>query len=370
MALGLTEEPKMRLAARRVCDFGLVAVLLAGCAAPAGADKAGGEDPHITLVLGAADSNGHPDTPLLEYFARQVAAASDGHVHVRVEFSAAGDQQNSEAATVDLVRDGSLDLGWVGARVWDTQGVSSFQALQAPFLITDYRLLDEVVTGPIPGEMLDGLKTVGMVGLGLYPDELRHPVGLGAPLLSLADFRGAKIRTPVSNASDALLRALGSDPLHLDGSALPRAIANGELRGLESSAGNAFLPGRPVLTANITFYPKTITLFGAAARLAELSAGDRDALVTAARRTLDFAVSHPPEARSARALCRLGGAVLADRSDVAEIVRAAHPLYPLLERDPRTRSFIGQIRQDRRESRPVTTPIMGCASPTSRHRSR
>ena len=96
-------------------------------------------------------------------------------------------------------------------RVWDTFGVPSFQALQAPFLITDHGVLQEVLTDPIASEMLAGLEEAGFVGLGLYPDQLRHPLGYAAPLRSLDDFDGAAIRLVPSEATDALVRALGGE---------------------------------------------------------------------------------------------------------------------------------------------------------------
>jgi TRAP-type C4-dicarboxylate transport system substrate-binding protein len=338
---------------------------LAACVGGAhGPDKAGGEGAPITLTLGTPDSDGHPDTPLIHYFAQQVDDISGGRLRIRIEYYAAGEAPDFDQVTVREVHDGSLDLGWVGSRVWDTEGVPGFQALQAPFLITNYRLLDRVLTGPIADDMLADLKQVGMVGLGLYPDELRHPVGLGAPLLSLADFRGAEIRVPASRASDALMRALGARPVHLNGSAMVQAIASGQLRGLESSTGNAVLSqGRPIVTGNVTFFPRPITLFAAADTLAALSDAQRDVLGTAARRTLDFALGRQPEAGSAARLCALGGAVvMANQADVADIERAGDAVYAELERDRQTRSFIAQIRRMKAAIGPRTTPPAPCGT--------
>lgn len=329
-----------------------------------GADKAGGQGEPITLTLGTPDSDGHPDTPLIEHFAQQVEAISGGRVRINIDYSAAGEATNFDQVTVGKVRDGELDLGWVGSRAWDTQGVLGFQALQAPFLITNYPLVDRVLTSPIPAAMLADLKQVGIVGLGLYPDELRHPVGLGKPLLSLADFRGARIRVPASHASDELIRALGAQPVHVNGPAMVRAIDNGDLRGLESSTGNAALTqGTPIVTANITFFPRPITLFADAQRFAALTDSQRQALRTAAQRTLDFALQRPPEAGSAAKLCALGGAVVvADKSAVAAVVRAGQSVYPELEQDAQTRSFIDQIRRMKDDIGPTAVPPAPCGT--------
>ncbi|HET6877397.1 MAG TPA: TRAP transporter substrate-binding protein DctP [Jatrophihabitans sp.] len=328
--------------------IGATMLALAACAGSAnGPDKAGGSGRPVTLTLGTPDSAGQPDAPLIEYFADQVRAISGGRLLIKIDYTAAGDANNFEQVTVGKVRRGSLDLGWVGSRVWDTEGVLAFQALQAPFLITNYQLLDRVTTGPIAREMLAGLDHVGVVGLGLYPDELRHPAGFGKPLLSLADFRGANIRVPASNATDDLVRALGARPVHLNGPALVQAVDDGELRGAETSVGNAAsLPGPPIVTGNITFFPRAITLFAAAKTFAGLSDSQRQALQAAAQRTLHFAVRRRPAAWSSAKFCALGGAiVLAAKPQVAEIVHAGDAVYKVLERDQQTKSFIARIRQ-------------------------
>ena len=91
-----------------VCLLGAAALALAGCVGSAnGPDKAGGSGRPITLTLGTPDSDRHPDTPLIEYFADQVRAISGGRVSIRIEYSAAGDANTFDQVTVGRVRDGS-----------------------------------------------------------------------------------------------------------------------------------------------------------------------------------------------------------------------------------------------------------------------
>src|SRR5205823_12456223 len=98
------------------------------------------------------------------YFAAQVAKRSGGRLRVHVILGAGGDQvATTEANIVRKVRSGKLDLGWVGARAWDGFGIRSFEALQAPFLITDYTLLHRVATSPLAPKMLAGLRSQNVV---------------------------------------------------------------------------------------------------------------------------------------------------------------------------------------------------------------
>jgi TRAP-type C4-dicarboxylate transport system substrate-binding protein len=279
---------------------------------------------------------------------------------IRVLWGVAGEATDFEPVTVSLVRDGQVDLGWVGARAWDTLGVRSFQALQAPFLIDSYPLLDAAVKSPMATRMLAGLNQAGFTGLGLYPDQLRHLTGFRKPLASLRDLRGARIRVPSSRASDALVRALGAVPVHLNGSAFRTAVANGMVDGVDASAGLAATAGGRFLTGNITLYAKTSTLFAAAGRFAKLTPSQRQVLRSAARRTFTFALATPPEPGGPALFCSSGGKVVtASAPAVAAIERAAGPVYAYLEQDPQTKVFIRQIQQMKQQF-PAPAPVAAC----------
>ena len=47
------------------------------------------------------------------------------------------------------VRSGVVPMATVSSAIWDTAGVTAFQALQAPFLITNYPLAEAVEGGDI-----------------------------------------------------------------------------------------------------------------------------------------------------------------------------------------------------------------------------
>jgi TRAP-type C4-dicarboxylate transport system substrate-binding protein len=323
--------------------------LLVGCSArhrTNAADKAGGSGGPVVLRLGVSDDALLAESRLARYFAADVARRSRGDIRVRLVFLAAGSSTpDVEARTIAFVREGRFDLGWVAARAWDELGVTSFQALQAPFLITSYPLLDRVLTGPLAVEMLSGLDEHDVVGLALIPGLLRHPIGLRRPLVSLADFGGARVRDLPSRATDALLRALGAMPVHVSNDDFGHARIDGE----ELSLVNAPIGG--ILTANVAFFPKVITLFAGKRAFAGLSDGQQAILRAAAEDTLKHNASFPVrtalafEGVLARQYCRLPGRiVLANNEERAELVRAARPVYGLLERDPQTKAEIEQIR--------------------------
>src|SRR5215216_1532575 len=146
------------------------------------AGKAGGAAPPRVLHMVSAfgDLNAVPG---VEYFVSQVKERSGGNLSIEVT-NAYGDYANdAEQQVVQAVAEGKGDLGWAAARVFDTMGVTSFQALQAPMLIDSYSLEQVVIASNIPGQMLQGLDKVGVHGLGVLADGLRKPAAVKHPLL-------------------------------------------------------------------------------------------------------------------------------------------------------------------------------------------
>jgi TRAP-type C4-dicarboxylate transport system substrate-binding protein len=270
------------------------------------------------------------------------------------------------ARKIDLVRAGRYDLGWVAARAWDELGVRSFEALQAPFLITNYPLLRNVMKSPLATEMIAGLKDENVVGLALIPGLLRHPIGIKRPLVSLSDFTGARIRDLPSKATDALLQALGAVPVHVSGDDFGQELAKARIDGEELSIINAPIGG--ILTANVAFFPKVLTLFAGKDSFARLSDEQQRILRTAGERTLKHNTTYAVRAALAaeggwaRQYCRLPGRiVLATKKEQAELVRATQPVYNRLDRDPQTKAEIAQIR-GMKASLPSPPPIVVPAS--------
>ena len=182
------------------------------------------------------------------------------------------------------------------------------------------------------GEMLAGLKSAEVEGLGLYPDQFRHPVGFRKPLASPRDFKGARIRVLTSNASDALIRALGAEPVHLNGNAYQQAISDGTLTGVDASLGLAPALHGSILTGNLIFYPKVDTLFAGQGALGKLDSSQQEALRTAAQRTVAHVLEDLPATEDTGPFCSGGGRVVAatDR-DTRALEAAAQPVYRQFE---------------------------------------
>jgi TRAP-type C4-dicarboxylate transport system substrate-binding protein len=360
--------PKSRLAAA----FAVVlAAVAAGCDFGAGGDKAGGATAPLELRLAVASEADDVGAPLARFFASRATALSKGSMRVRVVFDAAGQQvAEPEVRVARMVHDGEFELGWIGSPAWDRLGVTSFQALQAPFLVTSYTLLDSIATGRIARRMLAAQPAEGFAPLALVPDRLRHPFGVEHPLTSPDDFAGARVRVLPSHVTDALMRALGATPVHISWDRLNAAMASGKIDGTEYSLGNGW-PGGRFLTANVTFFANADTVFAGDGAYRQLDERQREAIRRAPRQTVAYAVAHPPrEEALVRRHCDYGPVVSASHEDLAGLIQAARPVYAELEAEAQTRALIAAIRRLKGTTPPAQTAIRDCAyaTPTSQGR--
>src|SRR6266545_3007164 len=158
----------------------VAAVVAGGCSA----DKAGGAGEPVTLRM--ANAYGDLDVvPAVQDFVSRVKERSGGNLRIQVASTWGDYADDAEQQVVRAVAAGKADLGWAGARVFDTMGITSFRALQAPMLIDSYALERAVAASDMPGQMLQDLTKVGVRGLGVLGDGLRRPIAVTPPLLGV-----------------------------------------------------------------------------------------------------------------------------------------------------------------------------------------
>jgi TRAP-type C4-dicarboxylate transport system substrate-binding protein len=348
----------------------IVSVLLAACS---GGDKAGGDAAPVTLRMVTVEDKGAPYADGVTEFARQVEDLSAGSVRVDIVWNGAVEYfgafgPGADQKVAGLVQNGELDLALIPARAWDELGVTSLQALQAPFLVSSEDLVEQVVESELAGELLSGLDEVGVVGLALLPEGLRHPVGFARPLLRPKDFAGARIRVLPSSVLHRLVMVLGAKPVEVWGDAFLAAAAHGEIDGAESAfAWGGTMPSPSTFTANITLYPKVNALVANEDAFGRLSDDHQGILREAAAKAVRHVVQNAPtEADRAAVYCRNGGAIaFSAEADVAALERVAQPVYEVLQADPLTKEVIGQIRAMKAQATSSGDAITPCGPASS-----
>ena len=302
-------------------------------------------DKPITLRLAVSDAQGRPSEPYVLEFMDQVKNLSNGNITIEPTWDAGAEiTPFFEQGVVKVVKDGQFELGLAGSRAWDGMGVTSFQALQAPFLITNDALAEAVASSDIATRMLDSLPSAGIAGLALWPEDLRHPFSMDPdkPILLPDDFQGLSVRAIPSEVSYMLIKTLGGNPMYGDDY---QAAESGLRQG-------ASLSGTPTATGNVIFFPKFQVLFANGAALEKLSEGQRSILREAAVATQKKAiVEHPTEADAAAAWCADGGTVvMASDEQIAAFEAAAQPVFDKIEQDPLNAELIAAIRELKTET--------------------
>src|SRR5262245_12933700 len=315
---------------------------------PAAPPPAGGET--VTLTLANPEPRGRAASQIAEVFASQAKRLSKGKVLIKIVYEFGWRDVPDGEIEVNLIRStrtGKAQLAIVPTRAFQAQRVKSFQALQAPFLITTDTGMARATTGQLATRLQSGLRRIGLTGLGLAPEGLRRPFGHRKALVSLADFAGAKIRAIPSKQTWALLRALGATPVVLGGSDWGLAVAKGTVDGAESSLAIAANETNLLSTytvGNYAFFPKIDALVGNEAPLSKLSDAQSSALTRAAAVARAWAVASLTERKARNAVCKGGGTVVdASPSAIRKLRAKAAPVLADVRRDALTRSLIAEL---------------------------
>ena len=298
-----------------------------------------------------ANGNGLPLE--LEPFAAAVARLSNETLRIEFKNDWREGTSGYETGVIGDVKAGKADLGWAGSRAFDSVGVPAFDALHAPLLIDSYALEQRVLQSPLVGEMLDGLKPLGVVGLGILPGPLRKPLGVSR-LVRPADYRRQDDRDP------AVARCRAD-----------AARARRERRGNPVRRRDRRLDG---------VEQEILSIAGRLRRARQVSDREREPLAASARHLHEPErlrqaqrpparprCTRPPE-RAPATLAIAGGGeggcgeplpprrhfVTAATADLAALRRAVQPVYDHLQRDAQTKAAIEQIHAMRSRAASTT----------------
>ncbi len=355
------------------------AALSLGLAACGGGDSSTGGgtgeggDEAVTLRLGYVTTPQHPYGIAVDAFAKEVSAASDGKITIKTLPGASG---GNDVTLLDDVSGGSVEMAAVSSAVWDSKGVTVFQPLQAPFVITNYPLVETVLGGEIGQSMLDspnGPAKLGLVGLGILEGGLRMPVGRDKALKSPGDFRGAKIRAPASKIMTDGLKALGAEPVSMPLGDVAPALQNGTVDGLEANYGlivtQKFNESAKFVTRDAPFWPFPAVVIINKAQWDKLSPEQqtilKDAGKNIAPQSVKIFTDPAPDATNfVQVLCDAGMTfATAGEQNIAALEKAAQPALDALSKDKETGDLLKKIQDAKAAQGPPAAPAQlpaGC----------
>jgi TRAP-type C4-dicarboxylate transport system substrate-binding protein len=345
-----------------------LSVVIAGCGGTAPVQsgtltKVGGN--HVSILkatLGTANDPGEDE----QNFAAAVSTLSGGTIDIALSGPWRQGDPNSEAGLVNDVVAGKADLGLIGTRGFDTVGVNSFAALQTPMLVDSLDLEAKVLATDWATKVLDGPRSIGIVGLGYVQGELRQALGLTRDLVQISDFQGARIGIRPSHVTDMTLKALGATGVPL---AIPQDITG--LDGLELGApgvaGNEFYKDAKSFTGNLLFWPRPQVLFANAKWFDSLSTDQQAQLRAAVAQTSQLSATRLPDntTESRNTFCSAAFAIKAATSTQLDAFRVKlQPVIDEMSKDPTTKATIAAITALRASSGIAPDVIAPC-SPAS-----
>jgi TRAP-type C4-dicarboxylate transport system substrate-binding protein len=343
----------------------LVIALAASACSGSSVDKAGGTRTKPPVVLTLANHEQGPED--VQFWIEEVQRRSGGSLRIQVTNNWRGQETDYDKGTIADVQAGKVQLAKVAARAYDTVGVTSFQPLLAPLLIDNQTLEQGVLESDLAGQMLAGTSKLGLVGLAVLPTNLRKPLGLSRPLVAVEDYRGARIGVREGEVAKVTFAALGATPVgYVAGE--PLSGLDGVELDLGTIKGNDYDQQAKAVTANVTLWPKPVTVVINRKVFQSLTASQQAALRGAGpavvARQLDFLEGLSDEDRSV--LCERGLRFMhATNQDLAGLRRAVQPVYDQLERNAETRSFLQRILAMKRETRAAATPDSPRCAPSS-----
>jgi TRAP-type C4-dicarboxylate transport system substrate-binding protein len=325
-------------------------LVLAACGG-GGGDRAGGSAIGEPVVLTMAQGNHEPPAQLISW-AEEVAAQSDGSLQIEFANAWRAGETDAEIGTIGDVREGQVDLAWIGARAFDRAGVLSFQPLLAPLLVDSHDLQAAVFEAGIPDEMLDDVDDLDLAGIGVLPGPMRKVLGVDHPFLAPADFAGQVVGTGTSDLAARTMEVLGATPQDL-----PTGASLDGLDGMDnqsaSIAGNNYaLKGAGYVTANVNLWPRPLVIVMNGERFDSLT-DDHQAVLreTIAAATDDaLADSSAEDTDAVPVLCRQGLTIaVATADDLAALRAAVEPVYHEIAADKARREWLDRITSIKEE---------------------
>jgi TRAP-type C4-dicarboxylate transport system substrate-binding protein len=354
----ITEDPTMdrknRMTGAAVAAA-MAAAALTGATVGAQADKVIGGPQPVALELAVAEWAG---SGLVDVFAARVDELSDGELQIDIDW-----EGGAEGEVPARVQAGDADLGWVFARGLNAADVHDLDALIAPFLVSDMRLLNEVIAGPIGDDMLAGLADDGLQGLALLPGVQRFFVGIGQTLASPADFEGARIAMIRTPFLDRVVESLGAEPVAIPEED-PAAYESQGIDGVITVADNLAMFPETYMTSNLVPYTVPTIVIANEDVMAELTPEQRAVLQQAAVELRDQLVTEMPDVESSAARCSMGTTVIeAADADISAIESATQAVRDSLASDPATATYIQRIEALRAELPAPSWPAT-CGAPS------
>ncbi len=187
----------------------------------------------VELKLGHFGSEYHPSHIAAMQFAKQVEARTNGEVKVELYPNNA---LGSPPEVLEQVIMGVVDMSLSGQDQL-AKHVPLFDTVGIPFSLSNAEHADRVLDGPFKEWAAPELDKIGLVYLSSWDWGFRQLTNSVRPILSPADVKGLKIRTPPAMTYQVAMEAIGANVQTISFSELVMAMRQGVVDGQENPIG-------------------------------------------------------------------------------------------------------------------------------------
>lgn len=239
-----------------------------------------------TFRLGITTPPGHPWNNAALKVGEMLKAESNGRLDLAV-FPA--NQLGTEAAMLQQMQAGSLDLGWIMTAELGSR-IPSIAAINAPWVVDSTAKVAKLVRQPIAMQLLDVLPAeTGTIGLAWGITTMRV-VFTAKEINGLDDLNGMKLRINTTPAYKDFYELLGAAPTPIPTPAVFDAMSNGQVDGLEADLDFSWNQrfdkvSKTMLKMNAIFMPCVALASGRVWK--SLPAADRELITRLTKTALD-----------------------------------------------------------------------------------
>jgi tripartite ATP-independent transporter DctP family solute receptor len=188
----------------------------------------------MTLKVSDVHPPGYPTVVAVENLGNKLQAATNGRLSVQMfaSMQLGGEKEAIEQAQVGALQMARVSVGAIGPVIDD------LNVFNLPFLFRNSAHMQEVIDGPIGGELLDKVTAndkAGLVGLCWMDAGARSFYNTKHPIKSIADLKGLKVRVIGNPMFVDMANALGANGVAMGYDQVFSALQTGVIDGAENN---------------------------------------------------------------------------------------------------------------------------------------
>lgn len=182
---------------------------------------------------------------------------------IEVELYPNGVLYGNEREAIEAVQLGNVDIT-ISTSATLASFNPKFMLFDLPFIFKDAKQAYEILDGELGNEILKGLESINLIGLGYQENGFRHIINNKRPVTSPDDVKGLKIRVLGSPVYQDTFKLLGANASPLAFGELYSALQQGTFDGMENPIGlikdNKFYEVQKYLTLTGQVYAPVIPI--------------------------------------------------------------------------------------------------------------